>query len=146
MVSPYFTNYNDRYSIEERSLFYERMTSLINEYFWSKTGASNQKNEYLEMLIGQEYRELMLRDIMVSRRDTIIPYTRACIPGTKICVSYNGEYHICEKINEHFPIGDVDNGLALERIAVFALTATGYELIVVCAYYAYVLIVLLLCW
>jgi uncharacterized protein len=40
-----------------------------------------------------------------------------CLPGLrKLYVSADGKFHICEKINDKFPIGDVDNGFDFNRI------------------------------
>ncbi|OGO37393.1 MAG: hypothetical protein A2W35_06815 [Chloroflexi bacterium RBG_16_57_11] len=38
-----------------------------------------------------------------------------CTPGRRLAVSTSGEFHVCERINEDFPIGDVDHGLDLDR-------------------------------
>ncbi len=38
-----------------------------------------------------------------------------CIPGRRLAVSTSGEFHICERINEDFAIGDVDLGVDLDR-------------------------------
>jgi uncharacterized protein len=45
-----------------------------------------------------------------------MPLTGACIPGTKIFVDIKGNYHICERVNSTFPIGNVNEGLNFEKI------------------------------
>jgi uncharacterized protein len=42
-------------------------------------------------------------------------YTGTCQPGRRLAVSTDGKFHVCERINEHFPIGDVENGLDLAK-------------------------------
>ncbi|MCP4219271.1 MAG: radical SAM protein [bacterium] len=44
-------------------------------------------------------------------------FTGTCFPGgTKVFVDADGGFHICEKINPHFPIGNSENGFNLEKI------------------------------
>jgi len=50
---------------------------------------------------------------------SIMPFTSACIPGDKIFVDVNGDFHICEKIIATRPIGSVDEGLNFEKIRKF---------------------------
>jgi len=38
-------------------------------------------------------------------------YTGTCLPGRRIAVTPDGQLHICERINRHFPIGDIEHGL-----------------------------------
>lgn len=44
-------------------------------------------------------------------------FTGTCFPGgTRVFVAVDGSLHICEKISEHFSIGDVFNGFNIEKI------------------------------
>ncbi len=43
--------------------------------------------------------------------------TGTCEPGRRIAVSTDGRFHLCERINEDFPIGDVERGFDLDRAA-----------------------------
>lgn len=43
-------------------------------------------------------------------------YTGACFPGMKLNVYPDGSFHICERVNHHFSIGDCWNGLNSQRI------------------------------
>jgi len=43
-------------------------------------------------------------------------YTGTCLPGRKLAVTPDGRFHICERINEHFPIGDVEKGIDENKI------------------------------
>ena len=44
-------------------------------------------------------------------------YTGTCQPGRRLAVSTDGHFHICERINEGFPLGDVQSGLDLQKCA-----------------------------
>lgn len=51
----------------------------------------------------------------------LMPFTRACIPGVKLFVDVKGNFHVCERVNETHPIGNVDNGLDFIKIREFVL-------------------------
>lgn len=44
-------------------------------------------------------------------------YTGTCMPGRRLAVSTYGRFHMCERINEKFPIGDVHTGVDWPRTA-----------------------------
>jgi len=46
----------------------------------------------------------------------VMPYSSACIPGKKLFVDIDGTFHICERVNRSFPIGNVADGLDFEKI------------------------------
>jgi len=44
-------------------------------------------------------------------------FTRSCFPGgEKLFVNPDGNFHICEKINRYFPIGNLDRGFDIQKI------------------------------
>lgn len=46
------------------------------------------------------------------------PIAKNCIPGShKMMVDSDGIYHICEKMDPHYDIGNVEIGLDFEKIA-----------------------------
>lgn len=45
-----------------------------------------------------------------------MPFTGSCVPGEKIYVTVDGIFHACERINPNFPIGNVNDGLDIEKI------------------------------
>lgn len=53
---------------------------------------------------------------LIKTDNYIIPFTGSCIPGKKIFVDVSGQYHICERINHTFPIGNVNDGLDFNKI------------------------------
>ncbi len=56
-----------------------------------------------------------------AQRLPFLPYTGARVPGDKIAVDTDGTLHLCEKINQTFPIGNVDQGLDFEAITKIVL-------------------------
>ena len=117
MVSMHATNHYDQYNEKVRKQFSRKLTELKNDYISQMKVASEQQySDYLEKLIGVEYRLIMIRETIRLRDNAIIRYSGACVPGTKMSISCDGKIHICEKINEHFSIGDIYRGLDFDRI------------------------------
>ncbi|MEA1993719.1 MAG: radical SAM protein [Euryarchaeota archaeon] len=58
----------------------------------------------------------MFTNAIVLNKPTFLPYTGACVPGVKMFVDCDGNIHTCEKINSHFPIGNVNTGLNFSKI------------------------------
>jgi uncharacterized protein len=47
----------------------------------------------------------------------IVPLVGPCFPGArKLFVSVDGKFHVCEKINPSFSIGDVEEGINLDKV------------------------------
>ncbi|MFV0379884.1 MAG: radical SAM protein [Anaerorhabdus sp.] len=79
------------------------------------------KNEEISFLGKSLYAENLLRLKDRGKFNYSSPifssFSESCIPGNKLYVDSRGKFHICEKINGHFPIGDVDNGIDYELVA-----------------------------
>ncbi len=87
---------------------------LLRRYRHAKIGRAKHDTFFLERLaIGVR----LVADRDYGRVDGLIDhFTGRCLPGTKIAVRPDGTFHICERINECFPIGDCKTGLNFERI------------------------------
>jgi uncharacterized protein len=116
-VNPQYTNYFDRYDKKERLAFEERLRSLKEEYFSEVTKNRDRIPGYLDSLVGLSCRLILLRQMIGDHLHLLLPYSSACVPGDKLSVSWDGIFHICEKVNDHFPIGNVDEGLDFTKIA-----------------------------
>lgn len=115
LVSPYFTKWHEQYSVEQKHKLGASMEALKQRYFsemikWKKT------SPFLEALVGTSYEQILLRPQGSLIRPSYLPYTATCTPGEKIAVDPRGNFHCCEKMNYHFPIGNIDTGLDLESI------------------------------
>lgn len=77
-------------------------------------------SRYLDSLFGYRFSLLERREQINWHKaiTQIISCSRInCIPGsTRIYVTTDGNYHMCERINRHFPIGDIHRGLDLDMI------------------------------
>ncbi|HLF27703.1 MAG TPA: radical SAM protein [Anaerolineae bacterium] len=103
----------DNADVQERRL--HQQTELLRQYRLAKTG-----REIYDVTFCQR---LLLSLQLIADRDYTplgqlrqYAYTGRCLPGSKIAVRPDGTLHMCERINERFPIGTVKTGLDFERI------------------------------
>ncbi len=100
----------------DASLFNQKRSEVLNRYIKQKMqGKHFAKGSFLYHFIEESLNNIYQR---VQSYGSAVPpwYTGTCLPGRKIAVSPDGKFHICERINEHFPIGDVNRGLDEEKI------------------------------
>lgn len=123
-VSPLFTNYYDRYDGETVARFRQEISELRDLYRNRIIAGDLSANRYLDALIGSFPRILKVRSVIEQPQLPYLPCVGACVPGDKIFVDVDGDYHICEKMNPNFPIGNVETGLDTEKICD---VITGYQ-------------------
>ncbi|MCX6841268.1 MAG: radical SAM protein [candidate division WOR-3 bacterium] len=95
----------------EVALFAQRIASVLGLYTKQKAlGVRFSKGDFLyhfeEEALVRTYQR-----IQSLGRGSPEWYTGTCLPGRKLAVTPDGRLHICERINEHFPIGDVERGM-----------------------------------
>lgn len=117
-VLPFGTTYYDRFDDKTKQSFTKQVLSLRDEYFSCAADQKEQRSNYLGALLGRQYPTILLREMLDNQRSSLNQYSGACIPGFKIFVSYNGIFHICEKTDKQFPIGNIDEGLEFSKIKV----------------------------
>lgn len=84
---------------------------LLKEYLKRKKSKTPvQKGEFLYHLF-EEPLESIYKRVMTSGMLERTHYTGSCQPGRRFAVSTDGKFHICERINEEFPLGDVEKGI-----------------------------------
>ena len=119
-ISPHFTSYFDQYSAADWQRMETQLNRLREKYLVDITNPlrNRRRMDYLDALIGSEARLILTRTTGSedANRLPFLPYTSTCVPGEKIAVDADGTLHMCEKINQSFPIGHVDDGLDLEAI------------------------------
>ena len=115
LVSPFFTNYYVRnFSKGDFESYKKQLSEIKKKYF--NLIIDRKISPFLEIFIGSSYRQLLLIEKITRSRPVFILYTSTCIPGSKLCVDVNGEFHVCEKVNYSFPIGDVYRGIDYNSI------------------------------
>lgn len=100
----------------DKDLFARRIRSVVNSYIEQKLyGRHFFKGDFLYHFIEEPLNNIFQR---VHSYGNALPtwYTGTCLPGRKLAVSPDGTFHICERINEHFPIGNVERGLEEEKV------------------------------
>lgn len=74
-------------------------------------------NSFVRQLFERDYLLLHRRPILEKGDDNLDRIT-ACVPGLrKVFVDIDGQFHMCERVNRHFPIGDVWHGYDISKIA-----------------------------
>lgn len=95
--------------------FWEQYATLTQEYLRRKfERVPVHKGQFLYQLFEEPLVNLYTRTMTVGteRRQS---YTGTCQPGRRLAVSTDGKFHLCERVNEHFPIGDVTSGVNFAR-------------------------------
>lgn len=110
------TNYYNQFKEEDIKNYL-----LSNENFEKKFSevckcGDIEKNSFLYSYIGLNYSQFAFHSLYNEKRPGLILYTGTCVPGEKIYVTIDGKFHICEKINSNYSIGDINNGLDYEKI------------------------------
>jgi len=98
----------------------------INAHIFGKTSNKDFLNSFSRQFFEQDYLFLHRRNVLNKAVDPL-HRINTCFPGErKVFVDVDGNLHMCERVNRHFPIGDVWNGYDVERIKTifndFALT------------------------
>ncbi len=110
--------YYDQFTEEDKSAFLKRI-KRIKDYYFEKLSREedNKRSSYFDRLVGDSPVDDLLGGFSVySREHSVMPFTGACVPGTKIFVDVDGNFHACERVTNDFPIGNIDEGLNFERI------------------------------
>lgn len=113
--------YYSQFSEEDYKKYVFEKDCLEKKYFQFQSSENNlskkNKPEYFDFLFNFAENSIF-GESMLFYKSNIIPYTGTCVPGEKIFVNPNGEYHICEKVLETLSIGNVNEGLDFKKIVV----------------------------
>ncbi|WP_416150216.1 radical SAM protein [Salipaludibacillus sp. HK11] len=120
-VGASFTNWYERYSSEEKNRFLETLVELREIYTQQLLHREIESIEpFLNILFNVSFFRILNRSRNIpaeARKSHLMPYTGACIPGDKIAVDFKGKLHVCERINQSRPIGDVENWFNVKGIS-----------------------------
>ena len=111
------TTYYDRFSENDRKEFLDNMKKFYESYARSARENTIKKDSFLFSFIGVKYAGFAFHPVMHERRPAFLPYTAACVPAEKLFVAGDESLHICERINNHFPIGNLDEGVDYTRVS-----------------------------
>lgn len=119
-VGASFTDWYDRYSIEDRNRFLTSLDELREIYKQQLLSPDGETEQFLNILFNIPIFGILNRSRNIpfeKRRPSFLPYTGACVPGEKIAVDAKGKLHVCERINQSRPIGDIENWLNITQIS-----------------------------
>lgn len=109
--------YYDQFSEEDITTFTKTMDDAFRYYLDNYAGDENARSFLAQLFPIDASRNLYTTPMLIPQDQMIIPYSGASIPGRKIFVDCSGNFHICERINEFFPIGNAATGLDFTKIA-----------------------------
>ncbi len=99
----------------DKNLFKKRSAFLLDKYKKSKiSGHRFLQGDFLFHYIDDSLSRLSQRIQSVGGLDNEW-YTGTCLPGRKLFITPDGRIHVCERINDYFPIGDVLQGIDADR-------------------------------
>ncbi|HOT06715.1 MAG TPA: radical SAM protein [Methanotrichaceae archaeon] len=111
------SEYYDQFTEEDRVAHFSKIEEGKIQYYQNLDHHRfKEKNTPFDALFGTAPGNELFGSISIFHSDPIRPFTSACIPGTKIFVDVDGIYHLCERVPYSFPIGNVDEGLNLDKI------------------------------
>lgn len=96
--------------------FFENLKKYYEEY---KSSLIRNCNEKVPTFVRVMFNPIFSQFEQLSYEpvDRISKFTGTCYPGSKkIFVSADGNYHICERVNHNFPIGNYLNGVEIEKV------------------------------
>ena len=99
------------------------MTRLKIKYMQFLSDEHDNDKHTLDSVFRGSYYKISCRPY--SRRTV---YTGNCFPGSKLFISTDGVFHLCERINDCFPIGDCDTGFDFGKI--YKLKKDFYESVI----------------
>ena len=109
-VSDNETNYYEQFSDIDNQKHNDRINSLIKKFHERKV-ADEDVSSYLSVIAGGGPMSVIVRRRVDERQEYCVKGSGACIPGQKLCVNSSGVFDICERVNGHNPIGNVEKGI-----------------------------------
>jgi len=99
----------------DKGLFRQRAGHVVDTYYESKLqGARYERGQFLYHFVEESLEDVYQR-LHAFGTSTPEWYTGACAPERKLAVYPDGTIHLCERINEYYPIGHVDLGIEEEK-------------------------------
>ncbi len=114
-VSSTNTNYFSNVTVENVEKYFSQYNQLIQKYI-DRMVSGEKISSYLYMMLGMSLYVANSRPRVNDAKVPMLPFTAACVPGTKISVRTNGTYDMCERVNSTLPIGDIHKDVDKEAV------------------------------
>ena len=118
-VNPLFgCHYYERFTEKDLDKFSRQLDEIRKKYLEeAKSHHHNmEKLAYFDLIVGQPVNQLLFLRFVLYKPYPFLPCTGACVPGRKLFVECDGTIHICERVNDKFPIGNVEKGLDFNKV------------------------------
>lgn len=109
------TTYYDRFSEKEIIKFRQELDEIYLEFINEKNLYNNKTEDFLINWITKSSSGVMTR-IPFQKKSGLINYTGGCVPADKMFANIDGDILICEKLNNSYKIGNIENGLDYKKI------------------------------
>ncbi len=109
------TDYYDKFSQDDVNRFIGEFNESIISYLEKKT-RGYISTEYTDIIIEKMITVILIRLGADDKKYPFLPYTSTCVPGTKIFVTNDGDFQICEKMEFGKNIGSYKEGLDYSKI------------------------------
>lgn len=116
IINQGFTKWYSRYSSQDLENF-SLSLGYLQDLYIHHINTGKRSSAILRQLCGGGFQRIMSRVQNSTKWRELLPFTGSCFPGSKIAVSPDGTFHCCERINQNFPIGNVEAGLDIGLIA-----------------------------
>lgn len=112
LVYPYRTSYYDGWPPEELMRAESTAVAIWPPYRDALATSTPAKQlGFRDWLFGIGLRSL-IRGLALAPN----PLRGACVPGSRLAADCRGQLHVCERVNQNYPVGDVETGLRLDRV------------------------------
>lgn len=112
-VNPYDTSfYKGKNVLKENQLYIKKLYSIYENALC--TNRLQEISPINFLLFMDKFRKFTRSGYSLLKRKPI--FSATCVPGKKIFVSSDGNFHVCEKINHKFSIGDCQKGIDFEKV------------------------------
>jgi len=109
--------YFEQFSETDILLYNEQMQQAQKYYVTNfNHHEKNTRASLFDIIFGGGFISTVITPESLVLKDPLIPYSGSCIPGKKLFVDVDGNFHICERVNRNFSIGNVAEGLNFEKI------------------------------
>lgn len=116
-IDPCNTTYYSQFTQEDLDRYNDGINYLKEKICDLSLKGELNNDRFVFQTLGVGYLEFAYHTMIGDSKNSIIPFTGTCIPGEKLYVMPDGSFHVCEKINPNYSIGNTEKGLDFNKIA-----------------------------